>query len=174
MIDRAKWFADKLLRSNTPTADSRRQLDWLKVGLVLLMVATAARDKIASLTLPSIRPSVVSVPEPSQEMKRSVEPLSRIKSSNPAAAKVVGDFLAAYAWLIENDDTRTDYDSSSLAVNIERGLESIAAIQTEVGDIDLGPPLNESLVAMWGEENRRLQKDEAANAVFACAWSLTE
>ncbi len=174
MIARAKWFADKLLRSNTPTEGSRRVADWLKVALLLGIAAAASRDKLAAIALPVFGVQVVSIPIPSDEMQRHVAPLHRARSTNPDAAAVVSDFLAAYAWLLEHDDTRQGYNSSALARNIESGLESLAAIRAEVGDIDLGPALNESLQAIWGDENRQLTKAEASAGVFACAWSLSK
>lgn len=174
MIARMKWLADKVLRSNTPTATSVRRTDWLKVALLVAVGAVASRDELAAIALPVFSRSVVSAPVPSMELQQAVSPLVRVRSTNPAAAKVVGDFLAAFAWLLANDDAVHEYNSSALARNIERGLETMATIRDEVGDIDLGPALNESLQSIWGDETRQLTKDEAVGGVYACAWGLTE
>lgn len=155
-----------------------RQIDWTKICLLLIVIlggGYAAKEKLG-LEFPELNldspGSAVSIPDPSEELKSAVQPLVTARATNPRAAKVVSDFLASYAFVIENSDVRDNYNSSALMRNIESGLESLFVLQKEVGDIDIGDALNESLQAIWGDRTKQLTKAEAANGIYACAWGL--
>jgi len=154
----------------------KQQIDWGKVLLLLIVLiggGYVAKDKLGiKFPLLTSDTSKVPIPDPDPECRAAVQPLVAVKSTNPRAAAVLSDFLASYAWVIEHNDQRNTYNSSSLMKNIESGLESLFALQAEVGDIDIGDPLNKSLQEIWGDETRVLTKADAARGIYACAWGL--
>ena len=115
-----------------------RQIDWTKICLLLIVIlggGYAAKEKLG-LEFPELNldspGSAVSIPDPIEELKSAVQPLVTARATNPRAAKVVSDFLASYAFVIENSDVRDNYNSSALMRNIESGLESLFVLQKEV------------------------------------------
>ena len=157
----------------------RQQVDWSKVTLLLVLLVGGgyvAMNKLG-IKLPELGGGVaadfsIPIPTPVAESKRAVQPLVTARATNPKAAKVVGDFLASYAFVIENNEQRNSYNSSDLMRNIESGLESLFILQREVGDIDVGPALNKSLQTIWGDETKTITKAVAAEGIYACAWGL--
>lgn len=156
----------------------RQQVDWAKVALLLVLLGGGgyvAMNKLG-IKLPELGGGVadfsIPIPTPDAESKRAVKPLVTARATNPKAAKVVGDFLASYAFVIENNEQRNSYNSSDLMRNIESGLESLFILQREVGDIDVSDALNQSLQTIWGDQTKQIDKNEAAKGIYACAWGL--
>ena len=154
----------------------KREVDWMKLCLLCVVIvgtACAATDRL-NLSLPSFVPTtrVIEIPEPDSKRKDAVRPLVAVRDTNPQAAEVVSQFLAACAFVVSNNDRLDVYDSSALMRTIENGLESIVVLQDEVGDIDIGAALNKSLQQLWRDETRQLSTDDAAKGLYACAWAL--
>ena len=152
-----------------------QQLDWRKIGLLFVAVVGSGYAVTSKLnfTLPEMpTPSAVPIPTPSANYKSAVQPLVTAKATNLRAAAVVGDFLASYAFILENSEVHDSYNSSALTHNIEDGLESMFVLQKEVGDVDIGDALNQSLQTIWGDQTRQLTKEEASKGIYACAWAL--
>ena len=155
----------------------KREIDWTKIFLLIVVLAGgvfAVKDKIQLPTLNvDTNASLVPIPVADTEATNATRSLATARNTNTAAAAVVSDFLAALAWVIENDDnTRNGYNSSNLMLAVERGLESLVALQREVGDIDIGDALNSSLQTIWGDQTRELTIVEAARGLYACAAAL--
>ena len=155
-----------------------RQVDWGKVFLLIVVIAGigyAAKSKLG-IRLATVRTSqvgvAVKIPEPRDNHRAAVQPLVVAGKTNPAAAAVIRDFLASYAFVLEHDEFNESYDSSQLMRNIETGLELLVVLQREVGDIDIGPALNKSLQTIWGDETKTITKAVAAEGIYACAWGL--
>lgn len=154
----------------------RPQVDWTKVLLLLVVLAGggyALRDRIELPDLPAWTPvGVVEIPELNAEERQAVSPLAAIRANNPRAAKLLSEYLAASAWIVEHSD-RAHWSSSSIAKSLETGGEHLAAMQAEAGTLPgFSAALNKSLDNLWGDEAAQLTKTKAARGVYACASGL--
>lgn len=156
-----------------------RQIDWAKVLLLILVVVCGgyvAKSKldVAFSGLDGDSPAaIVSIPEPNDDAKLAVQPLSDIRSINTRAADTLSEYLAAYAWVIENSAQRDTWSSNVIAINIQMGAGHLEKLKLEVGMLSgSGVALNESLDNLWGEKARQLTSKEAASGIYACAWAL--
>lgn len=152
----------------------KRQVDWVKICLLFIVFSSSFYAIKGKFNLPDfgVATSAVSIPEPDEKSKKAVQPLVDIRSKNLSASRVLGDYLASYAWILENGK-REKWSSTSIAKNLELGGEHLQAMKSKVGALPgFSKAINDSLDNLWGERDRQISKEQAAKDIYACGWAL--
>ena len=147
------------------------QVDWTKVTLMIMIVATGGYSLKDKISLPDWNLGTVSrsIPDPTPEARQAVQPIMLARGGSPLASKVLGEYFADFAWMVANGET-DEYTTGTLELQLNRGGRQLLTLKEE--ESNLSPAINKSLDALWGSTNRQIGKGEAASAIYAIAWAL--
>ena len=147
------------------------QVDWTKVTLMIMIVATGGYSLKDKISLPDWNLGTVSrsIPAPTPEARQAVQPIMLARGGSPLASKVLGEYFADFAWMVANGET-DEYTTGTLELQLNRGGRQLLTLKEE--ESNLSPAINKSLDALWGSTNRQIGKGEAASAIYAIAWAL--
>ena len=148
-----------------------QQVDWTKVSLLMLVIAGAGYMAKDSVTLPEMAEPPRSIPAPNAANRQAVQQLEAAKLHNPRAARLLGQFFADFAWLIEHGEKAT-YTTGELELQLNEGGRRLLAMKSEVGESNLSPAINSALNAMWGSSTSQIAKHEASQVIYAMAWAM--